>query len=242
MRHAERMVGIVRAAVAWVQREYRPCRAELDRLRGLPHRPVPVVGAVGASVLVAALGNVVVVAGRRWNGQSEWITLVGVPAIGLAGAAVLWRRGSSWRDLGFRWPAVDPPRWFAQGAVALAVAVAAASGIIGKMTGEELPAVEVVRLFVGTAFGEELVHRGVVLGVWASTTVRGRWVVVANLVTFALWHVAGATHRSGFRWWEVAGPGVLALVLLWGRLRCRSIVAPAAFHAAPNMAGFLTPI
>ncbi|MCA1702096.1 MAG: CPBP family intramembrane metalloprotease [Actinobacteria bacterium] len=151
----------------------------------------------------------VVVAGRRWNGQSEWITLVGVPAIGLAGAAVLWRRGWSRRDLSFRWPAVDPPRWFAQGAVVLAVALAAASGIIAKISGEELPAVEVVRLLVGTAFGEEFVHRAVVLGVWASTTVRSRWVVVANMGTFALWHVAGASHRSGFRWWEVAGPGVL---------------------------------
>jgi membrane protease YdiL (CAAX protease family) len=232
---------MLRAAVAWVQREYRPCRAEFHRLRGIPHRPVPVVGAVGASVFVAVLGNAVVVAGRRWNDQSEWITLVGVPAIGLAGVAVLLRRGWCRRDLGFRWPAVDPPSRFAHAAVALAVAVATASGIIRKITGADLPAVEVVRLLVGTAFGEELVHRGVVLGVWANTTVRGRWVVVANMSTFALWHVAAATHRSGFRWWEVAGPGGLTLVLLWGRLRNRSIVAPVGFHAATNIAGFRPP-
>lgn len=211
-------------------------------MRGVPHRPVPVVAAVGASVLVATLGNAVVVAGRRWTGQSEWITLVGVPAIGIAGAAVLLRRGWSRRDLGLRWLAVDPPRWFVHGGVALGFAVAATSGVIGKITGEDLPIVEVLRLLVGTALGEELVHRSVVLGVWASTTVAGRWVVVANMGTFALWHVASATHRSGFRWWEVAGPGALALVLVWGRLRSRSIVAPASFHAAPNMAGFLPSI
>ncbi len=231
-----------RGVVAWLQREYRLCRSELDRLRALPDRRVSVVGAVGASALVAVLGNAVVLAGRRWNGQSEWITLVGVPAIGLAGAAMLSRRGWTRRDLGFRWLSADPPTWFTHGAVTLAVLVAATSGVIGKIVGGDLPAVELVRLLVATALGEELVHRGVVLGVWASTTVVGRWVVVANMGTFALWHVASATHRSGFRWWEVAGPGVLATILLWGRLRSRSIVAPAAVHAAPNMTAFLPPL
>lgn len=232
----------LRGIAAWIGREYQLCRSELDRLRALPHRSLSALGAVGASALVAAFGNAIVVSGRRWDGEGEWFTLLGVPAIGLAGAALLWRCGWTWRDLGFRWPVVDPPRWFTHGAVALAVTGAAASGVIGKIAGEDLPAVEVARLLVGTALGEELVHRSVVLGVWASTTVAGRWIVVANMGTFALWHLASATHQSGFRWWEVVGPGVLALVLLWGRLRSRSIVAPAAFHAAPNMTEFLPPL
>lgn len=239
MMHADSVISELHSVVPWFQREYRLCRSELNRLGTLPSRPVSVVSAVGASALVAALGNAVVVAGRRWEGQSEWISLVGVPTIGLVGTAVLSRRGWSWRNLGFRWPTVDPPTRFTHGAVAFAVAVAAASGVIGSIADEDQPAVEVVRLLVGTALGEELVHRGVVLGVWAMTTVARPWVVVANIGTFALWHLASATHQSGFRWWEVAGPGVLSLALLWGRLRSRSIVAPAAFHAAPNMTKFL---
>lgn len=233
---------MLRAAIAWVRHEYRQCREELDRLRGLPHRRMPVVGAIGTSVLVAALGNAVVGAGRRWKAASEWITLLGVPAIGFVGAAVLLCRGWGRRDLGFQWPAADPPRRFAHGVIVLAVAVATAFGIIGRITGEDVPVFDVVRLLVGTAFGEELVHRGVVLGVWVSTAVRGRWIVLANMVTFALWHVAVATPPSGFRWWEVAGPGALALILLWGRLRSRSVAAPTSFHAGSNMAEFLPPI
>lgn len=234
-----RMKGRLRSVAAWFLREYRMCRSELDRLRGLPHRSMSVLHAVGASALIAALGNGIVAGGRHWKGQREWITLFGVPVIGLAGVALLVRRGWKLRDVGLRWPAVDPPQCFTYGAVAVAVTVAAVSGVSGRIAGEDFEAVEVVRLLVGTAFGEELVHRGVVLGVWASTTVPGRWIVVANMATFALWHLATATHESGFRWWEVAGPGVLALVLLWGRLRSRSIVAPAAFHAASNMTEFL---
>ena len=128
-----------RAAAAWVQRECGPCRPELDRLRGLPHRPVPVVGAFGASVLVAALGNAVVMAGRRWKVRPS-----GSP---------------SWASL-----------------------------------------------------------RSASLG-WRCCRV-----------------AAGASETSAS---NGPGPGVLALVLLWGRLRSRSIVAPAAFHSAPNMAEFL---
>lgn len=230
-----------RRVVPWFRREYLLCRDELHRLRRLPHRPVTLAAAVGTSALVAALGNAVVLGGRRWDAGKEWITLVGVPAIGLAGAAALSHRGWTRRDLGLRWPAVDPPKRFTHGTMALAVAVAAGSGLAGKIAGEPVPALEVARLLVGTALGEELVHRGVVLAVWADTTVSGRGVVAANTVTFALWHLASASHDSGFRAWEVAGPGALGIILLWARLRSRTILVPAAFHAGSNMTGFLPP-
>lgn len=227
-------------ARAWARRELTLCRSELERLQGLPHRPVPVVGAVGASAAIALLGNAVVVAGRHWDAQKEWITLVGVPATGATAAIILCRRGG-WtaRDLGWQLPKVERPRRFMQGTMAVGIAVAAASGIVGRLSGEDVPVLEVARVLLGTALGEELIHRGVVLGVWASAPVAGRWVVAANMATFALWHVAGAIGASGFQVGEVAGPGALALILLWARLRSRSLAAPAAFHAASNMAQFL---
>lgn len=233
------MKNRLRRTAAWFSREYRLCRSELDRLRNLSHRPASVVGAIGASGVVVALGNAVVLAGGRWEAQREWFTLLGVPAIAVAGTALLARRGWARRDLGLRWPAVDPPRRFTYGVLAVAVTVSTASGLIGRITGEDVPALGLTRLLLGTALGEELVHRGVVLGVWTATPVAGGWVVVANMGTFALWHLASATHGGDFRWWEVAGPGALAILLLWARLRTGSIVAPAAFHAASNMTEFL---
>jgi membrane protease YdiL (CAAX protease family) len=102
-----------------------------------------------------------------------------------------------------------------------------------------------IRTLVGTAFGEELVHRGVLLAVWAGTGVAGWVVVAANIVTFGFWHIAGAscwlvectTDSCRFQWAEVLGPGGLAVMLVWVRLRFASILAPAVFHAASNIIG-----
>ncbi len=100
----------------------------------------------------------------------------------------------------------------------------------------------IVRLLIGTAAGEEIIFRGVVLGAWTSTTVRGRWVLVVNMATFALWHVAGAFDGGTFHWLHVAFPGIAASLLLWSRLRCRSLIAPIALHAAANMTEYRSAI
>ncbi len=53
------------------------------RLRRLHHTPMSAAGAASASAVLVAVGNGVVVAGRRW-GHAEVITLIFVPVIGLA--------------------------------------------------------------------------------------------------------------------------------------------------------------
>ena len=212
--------------------------AELHRLRQLDGPRVPVAAALGASAFVMVFGNVVVLLGRRWF-HAEWTTLVGVPALGLLGVLLLRLGGWTRHDLGFRWPVSDPrrplSRWLFRTALFLALGCAA----LAPFAGESVTLLEVGRLLVGTAIGEEVVHRSAVLAAWAGTSLGARWVVAANVLTFALWHLAGANNETGFRWSEVIGPGVLTLPLLWARLRFRSVLAPAAFHGAVNMTGTL---
>lgn len=229
-----------RAIFGGLGREIGRCLTELHRLERLDHVKVPVAAAIGASAIVAGLGNGVVLLGRRWCEQ-EWTTLVAVPVIGFAGASLLRLRGWSWRDLGFRRLVVHSPARLARGLFLAASCLAAASGVVGFLSWE-LTALEVVRTLVGTAVGEEIVHRSVILAAWVDTRLRAGWVVAANMITFALWHVAGANEGGRFAWMEVIGPGLLALPLLWARLRFQSVISPAAFHGAVNLTGsLLTP-
>ena len=208
--------------------------AELDRLRR-PDRPrVPVAAAVAVSVVVVGLGNGVVALGRRWC-EPEWTTLIGVPVIGLLGALLLRVSGWDRRGLGLQAPALEPHGPAAQLLFRVAVFLALGSAALTLLIRDRVTPLDVARLLIGTAIGEELVHRGVVLAVWAGTRLGAWWVVPANALTFALWHVAGATHDDGLHWLEVLGPGLLALPLVWARLRFRSVLAPAAFHGAANM-------
>ncbi len=220
-----------------VGREIDRCLAELHRLQRLGHAKIPVATAAGASAIVAGLGNGVVLLGRRWCEQ-EWITLIAVPVIGVAGMSLLHLRGWSWRDLGFRPLVVQSPARLASASVLAAICLAAASGVVAFLS-RELTALEVVRTLVGTAVGEEIVHRSVVLAAWVDTRLRAGWVVAANMITFALWHVAGANGGGRFSWMEVIGPGLLSLPLLWARLRFHSVFAPAAFHGGANLTGSL---
>lgn len=183
---------------------------------------------------MVGFGNSVVVAGRE-TGRNDLITLAAVPAAGAVGALALRRRGWPSRSLGIRPPAVDRPLglpWAIFGAAALVVI---AKGLYLVITGDSAQRLAVVRLVIGTAAGEELVHRGTVLSLWSATRVESWAVVLANVTAFGLWHVAGAFRGDGLVWWEVAGPAVLALVLLWARLRFRSLAAAAILHAAGNL-------
>lgn len=227
--------GAVRRAARF---ELEQCRAELDRLRVRAGVRVPVGVAVGVSALAVAWGNGTVVAGRRL-GNDEIVTLVAVPALAIAGVAALRRAGWAWRELGFRWPSAERPRAQPLGWLLAASAVAVGGAIVGAATGGGDTRLAVVRLLVGTAAGEEVVHRGVLLALWAATPASAGAVVAANMVTFGAWHVAAATHADGFRWWELAVPAATAILLLWARLRFRSVLAPVAFHAGGNMPGLV---
>lgn len=218
-----------------VVREAERCRVELLDERSGSGRPISVQAAAAWSAGAVGWGNAVVLAGRRF-GLDQWITLIGVPLFGLVGWWWLRSRGFSRQAIGLQRPRADHGClltgiiW----AAALFAVVCAAAAV--ATNGEEMRALRAIRTMVGTAFGEELIHRGVLLAVWASTGVGGWVVVAANMVVFGAWHVAGATC-DGFHLWEVVGPAGLAVPLVWLRLRFHSIFAPMAFHAATNIGG-----
>ncbi len=194
--------------------------------------------ALVGSAVVAVLGNVVVLLGRRLC-QPDWTTLVGVPLIGALGIFILYRRGRTRPELGLQLPALHRVGPVSNGLFVTAVVMALGSAVLAILLRDHVTVLSVVRLLVATAIFEEVIHRGVVLGLWAGTGVSAPWIVLANMVTFALWHVAGADHKDGFAPMEVIGPGALALPLLWARLRFRSVLAAAALHGAANMTATL---
>jgi membrane protease YdiL (CAAX protease family) len=204
---------------------------ELARLRAASGGRVPLHIAVVVTAAFVVYGNVVVWAGRHFGERRpairESITLFAVPAVGVLGALVLVALGWTWADLGLRWPC----RRRARCALAVWAAVVGAYGARYLITGTGLQRLSVVRVLVGTAFGEELVHRSVLLAVWLASPVRLRSVVVANAMAFGLWHVVGANTRNGFKFSEVVIPMGLGLGLLWARLWYRSVLAPAIVHA-----------
>ncbi|MDQ4091225.1 MAG: CPBP family intramembrane metalloprotease [Actinomycetota bacterium] len=193
--------------------------------------------AAGVSAVIALLGNAIVLLGRRWN-AADWTTLVGVPLLGASGSLLLRLRGWRWGDLGWRRPTVAARRAVPCSLLGAAPVAAAMSAIVWSERTGDVTVLNVVRLVVGTAVGEEIVHRGVVLATWLSTGASARAIFVANLTTFALWHVAGAADKgpAGVVV-DVGGPAVLGVVLLWARLRYRSVSASAAFHGAGNLGG-----
>src|SRR5918992_2922911 len=102
-----RRIGSTRAAgAAFLRREIACCRSEIATLRSKTGRAVPLAAAVGWSAAAVMWGNAVVVAGRRY-GHDQWISLVGVPVFGVAGAWWLCRqRGFRLTTIGLRLPRV----------------------------------------------------------------------------------------------------------------------------------------
>jgi membrane protease YdiL (CAAX protease family) len=174
-------------------------------------------------------GNGVVLAGRRY-GADQWITVIGVPAFGGIGCWWLWRRGVPPSLTGLRTPSGQNAGGLARGlqAVGLITGLATVAGLATFM--HDLRGLRTIRSIAGTAFGEELIHRGVVLTMWAGAGVPARAVVAMNMVVFGLWHVAGAAC-DGFDFPQVLGPTVGAVLFVWLRLRFRSVFAPMAAHA-----------
>jgi membrane protease YdiL (CAAX protease family) len=224
----------VRAVNGLVGREAGRCEAELVAIRSAG-RPIHAASAVAWSVAAIIWGNGVVAAGRRF-GHDQWITLVAVPLFGLAGWWWLARRGFRREALGIRFPRTDDARLLNGLTVAAALFVGAGALAALASFDPDMRGLRTVRTIAGTAFGEELTHRGVLLALWANTGLAPRQVLVANMVVFGAWHLAGAS-RGDFQTWEAIGPAILALPLVWVRLRSRSILAPATFHAASNISG-----
>lgn len=217
-----------------MRRELSLCRGELDRIRSLPHPLVSAPAAAAWSTVVVGFGNGVVTAGRK-TGQHDLITLVAVPAAGAVSAGILRRVGWSAGGLGIRPVMGDRSAGLPWSIVGVATGLVIGKGLYLVVTGDGATRLGVVRLVIGTAAGEELLHRGVVLGLWSATQVGNTSVLVANLAGFGLWHVAGAFRNGRIAWWELAGPAMLGLMLVWARLRFRSVLPAALLHAAGNL-------
>lgn len=218
-----------------------PSSASSSDVTDRPPR-LPIIIPAVVSAVVVAWGNGLVVASRAIDGSGgEVLTLVAQP---LAGAAlVLGCRlgGFTWRELGLVAPVRRDPdhrRWlrrFDRGLWTLLWLVAAlvlVDLVVGFGRGGDLP-LTIVRIVVGTAIGEELLHRSALLALWSDAAGAGA-ALVANIVTFGAFHIAAANKSTGFRWGEVLGPAVLAVPLCIARWRTRSVASPMFGHAGFN--------
>jgi membrane protease YdiL (CAAX protease family) len=224
-----------------------------------PQRRVP-PEAVGVAVL--ALHNLAV---HRLLPAPADAALNLVTAVGLTGFAR--RAGCSRRDLG-----IDPAdaasglrtglgaAAVAGGAVALAAALPVTGRFFGdrRVTGAgggEAAYQVAVRIPLATALGEELLFRGVLLGLFGrrrSTAMAVGW----TSLLFGVWHVLPTVdHYQGNPVSDLAAdPGrgrrlaVLVTMLAtagaggvfgWLRLRSGSVLAPTLAHAAVNVSAYL---
>ncbi len=224
-----------------LRREIEACRTELGEMGSDARGASPFRGAVGWSMAAVVWGNAVALVGRRF-GHDQWITLFAVPLFGAAGAWWLCRRrGFRRSSIGLQLPRTRAVHMFLTGVTVAAALLAAGCALVGLATfGQDMRGLRTIRTVVGTAFGEELIHRGVLLTLWANTGLSARRVLLANMVTFGAWHIASA-FCDGFHPWQVFWPTIGAIVFVWLRLRFRSILAPIAVHAL-NVVGVFKPL
>jgi uncharacterized protein len=93
-----------------------------------------------------------------------------------------------------------------------------------------------VAIPIGTAIGEELLFRGVLLAAWDRVLPPGRSAAVVSAL-FGLWHVVAEWQRTGgvaLVGGVVATAAVSLFVLCPLRRRTGSVVAPIVVHAATN--------
>jgi membrane protease YdiL (CAAX protease family) len=107
-----------------------------------------------------------------------------------------------------------------------------------------------VEIPIGTAVYEEVVFRGVILGL-ALRRMPPLPAAVVTSVLFGLWHVLPSLrdrqhnpairdqHPGAVTVATVANTAVVGVALAWQRLRTNSVVAPILTHAASNAVAFL---
>jgi CAAX protease family protein len=106
-----------------------------------------------------------------------------------------------------------------------------------------------VRIPLETALSEEVIFRGVLLGLGSRSRSRG-WALVTSSMLFGLWHAESALaspERSATSRPDARATTSTAAVVAttatragfaWLRLRAGSVLAPTLAHAALNMAAF----
>jgi membrane protease YdiL (CAAX protease family) len=233
--------------------------AWLVRPNGTPSRSVWLEVSVLVFVVVY---NVV---GNLW--LLPWMYVPVNLAAGAAMVALALKSGATWAMLGLAWRRV--PRGIAVGAVAVAVvATGIALGValpgtrplfddarVAAASSWQLIYQPLLRIPIGTAVFEELVFRGVLLGMFLRCMSPLR-AATSSSVLFGLWHVLPtgltidnngafgglAATNSGLALaivGGVLGTWLVGYLFCWLRLRANSVVAPILLHAATNSLTYL---
>jgi membrane protease YdiL (CAAX protease family) len=218
-----------------------------------PDHPVAELGIVGAIAGAHVVDHLAVP--RRFHLATH---LASAGAAALAAMAA----GASLDDLGLRPDRV--PGALARGAISAAtiatgIGVGAALPTTRRWFDDErvldLSAAEalfrgLVEIPVGTAVYEEVVFRGVIMGL----ALRRLPPLPATLVTstlFGLWHILPALrdrehnpatreqHPAAVTFATVLNTAAVGALLSWQRLRTNSVVAPILTHTASNSVAFL---
>jgi membrane protease YdiL (CAAX protease family) len=211
--------------------EIHAARCELDDMRGGAGPSFRIAQAATFSVLLAAWGSAIVLLGRHLD-HPETVTLVAHPVLAVVLTIWLLARGATRESLGLRLPR-SPTRLHRQ--VLLAFAALGLGLIVVALV--RRPALSVARLVFGTAGGEEVLHRSVLLGVWSRTDATPRVVVAANAITFGAWHIGGAVGSGPRTVLEIAVPLLGAPLFCLLRLRLRSVIPAWLAHLVMNAAG-----
>jgi membrane protease YdiL (CAAX protease family) len=204
--------------------------------------------------LVVGAGVVYLFVAHEVDGALQFLV-----AISVITAALLVARGAglSSADLGLaRRDVPSGLRWGATLGAAAGLAIYLTAVIPGlsslfeddrytDVAGSELAFDVFVRIPIGTALFEELLFRGVLLGVLLRQ-IRPTVAVAVSAALFGLWHVASASTFAGSNagvpdggsWLvvpvTVLVTGVAGAFLAWLRIRSRSVIAPWFVHAAVN--------
>jgi membrane protease YdiL (CAAX protease family) len=206
----------------------------------------PIALALLLSIALVVWGNVVVLRSRtvlrtRGKRAAERSTLLAHTGAALVTLAAFLAAGFSAGDLGLgppRFHRLHPLVLVVLVVVALVVIVFLVVGLIRRRDERDgVWIVEAARLLIATAGGEEFLFRGFLLALWAGTGTSTGVILSANMLSFGLWHLAGARKNGRLIWGEVLGPGVFAVVFLAARLAFDSLLFPWLLHAAINLPG-----
>lgn len=219
-------------------------RTEVESISRGPSPEVPVKVAIAVTGATVVWGNVVVMATRTLSGsRGEVVTTIAHPLFGAALCAAM--RTARWRnsDLGLAIPSRAQLARLSRPATVIVVALTAAAASLFVLDGEDevgtSTRLSTLRLVIGTALGEELIHRGALLALWSSTGCSPRTVAVANGIAFGAWHLAGVKSQGWVgRAAEVFGPAIGGTALfLWARCRSKSVAGSWALHLSTNLPG-----
>ena len=222
---------------------WQPVAGEVLEIGDGPARRVPLPLAVAITSGVVIWGNAVVIAQRRVGGDAgEIVTTIAHPVLGATACAALLATGWRGADLGLVPPSRAALAGWQRPAILLALGVggvAIATAVRGGPYEGGSARLSVLRVVVGTALGEELLHRAVLFPLWAATRRSPRFVAVAHGIAFGAWHIAAVAPKGwGGRIVGILGPAIPGTALfLWARCRSRSVAGSWLLHSSTNLPG-----